>query len=222
MKNKEKFFLQKNHKSTKRDYLSRMKDNKIFCMKIAKKYEKDYWDGNRRFGYGGYKYIPGRLESLAKNIIKTFRLTNRSNILDIGCGKGYLLYEIKKILPGIKFKGLDISKHAIKNAHKAIKKNLILKDVKNKLPFKNKEFDLAISFGVFHNFSIIELEKSLIEFSRVSKKNYLMVESYKNDKQLFNLQCWALTCESFLRPSEWKWLFKNVGYKGHYEFIYFN
>ena len=219
---KELFFLQKNHNNTKRNYLQRMQNNKVFCMGIAKKYENQYWDGNRKFGYGGYRYIPGRLTKITKLLIKRFKLTNKSKILDIGCGKGFLLYEIKKILPGATVVGLDISKHGIKNCHPSLKNNLKIFDAKKKLPFKNSQFDLALSFGLYHNFSIFELEKSLKEFSRVSKKNYLMVESYQNDKQLFNLQCWALTCESFFSPKEWEWIFKKFKYKGDYEFIYFN
>ena len=219
---KELFFLQKNHNNTKRNYLQRMQNNKVFCMGIAKKYENQYWDGNRKFGYGGYRYIPGRLTKITKLLITRFKLTNKSKILDIGCGKGFLLYEIKKILPGATVVGLDISKHGIKNCHPSLKNNLKIFDAKKKLPFKNGQFDLALSFGLYHNFSIFELEKSLKEFSRVSKKNYLMVESYQNDKQLFNLQCWALTCESFFSPKEWEWIFKKFKYKGDYEFIYFN
>ena len=68
-----------------------MVDQKVFCMKIAKKYEKDYWDGNRRYGYGGYKYIPGRWKAVAKKLIKTYKLRSGSKILDVGCGKGFLL-----------------------------------------------------------------------------------------------------------------------------------
>ena len=90
-----------NHISTKRDYLERMNNSKISCMKEAKKYGKKYWDGNRKFGYGGYKYIPNRWTKVAKRIIKKFKLNNKSKILDVGCGKGFLMYEIKKILPGI-------------------------------------------------------------------------------------------------------------------------
>ena len=219
---KELSFLQKNHNNTKRDYLQRMQNNKVFCMGIAKKYENQYWDGNRKFGYGGYRYIPGRLTKITKLLITRFKLTNKSKILDVGCGKGFLLYEIKKILPGATVVGLDISKHGIKNCHPSLKNNLKIFDAKKKLPFKNGQFDLALSFGLYHNFSIFELEKSLKEFSRISKKNYLMVESYKNNKQLFNLQCWALTCESFFSPKEWEWIFKKFKYKGDYEFIYFN
>ncbi len=214
-------FLQNNHNKTKRNYLDRMKNKKIECMYVAKKYEKDYWDGHRKYGYGGYKYIPGRLTAVAKKIIKKFKLNNNSKILDVGCGKGYLLYEIKKILPNCKVKGIDISKHALKNSHKEIKKNLILQDAKKKLHYKNNHFNLALSFGLYHNFTLNNLEKSIKEFNRVAKKKYLMVESYRNDRELFNLQCWALTCETFLRPDEWKWLFKKTGYNGDYEFIYF-
>ena len=217
----ERFLLQQNHNSTKRNYIQRMIDEKVKCMKIAKKYEKDYWDGDRKYGYGGYKFIKGRLTQVAKKIIREFNLNSNSKILDLGCGKGYLLYEIQNILPGIKVKGLEISKHAIKDSSKIIKPNILNFDARKKLPFKNNEFDLAISFGVFHNFNILELDKAIVEFSRIAKKNYLMVESYRNNQELFNLQCWALTCETFLRPEEWKWLFKKTKYNGDYEFIYF-
>lgn len=218
---KELFLLQNNHNKTKRNFIERMQDNKVYCMGIAKKYEKQYWDGKRRFGYGGYRYIPGRLTKLARLIISKFKLSNKSKLLDLGSGKGYLLLEIKKILPNISVVGLDISIYGLKNNPKLIKKNTIRHDARKKLPFKNKEFDLAISFGLFHNFEIHELESSLKEFSRVAKKNYLMVESYRNDKELFNLQCWALTCNSFFSTKEWKWIFKRFSYNGFFEFIFF-
>ena len=112
------------HTSTKRNYVQRMNDQKIKCMKIAKKYEKDYWDGSRRYGYGGYKYMPGRWSSVAKKIIKTYNLKSGSSILDVGCGKGFLLYEIKLLIPGIKIYGFDISKHALRNAKYEIKKKI--------------------------------------------------------------------------------------------------
>ena len=104
------------HKSTRRNYLGRMIDEKVKCMKVAKKYGVDYWDGNRKYGYGGYKYIPGRWKNVAIKIIKKFKLKNNSYILDVGCGKGFLLYEIKKILPNIKIVGIDISNYGIKNS----------------------------------------------------------------------------------------------------------
>jgi len=219
--NKELRFLRSNHTSTKRNYLERMNDDKIFCMLEAKKYGKNYWDGKRRFGYGGYRYIPNRLTKVAKKIIKKFNLTNKSKILDVGCGKGYLLYEIKKILPDAKVIGIDSSYYAIKNAKKEIKKNIFLNKAEKKYPFKSEHFDLTISFGCFHNLEINNLKKALNEIQRVSKNSYVMVESYRNEKELFNLQCWALTCESFFSKKEWEWLFKEFGYNRNYEFIYF-
>ena len=94
--------INKLHHSTKRNYLKRMTDNKNSLHENCKKYEFDYWDGNRKYGYGGYKFIPGRWTPIAKKLIKHFKLNNNSKILDAGCGKGYLLYEIKQILPNIK------------------------------------------------------------------------------------------------------------------------
>ena len=83
-------------------------------------------------------------------------------------------------------------------------------------------FDLVISMATLHNFEINHLFNCIKEIERVGKKKYIMVESYKNNKELFNLQCWALTCESFFSVNEWKWIFKHVGYSGDYEFIFFN
>ena len=220
--NKEISLITPLHLSTKRNYLQRMNNNKIQCMKIAKKYSKNYWDGPRKYGYGGYKYIPGRWEPVAKKIIKKYMLSNKSRLLDVGCGKGYLLFEIKKILPEINIVGFDTSKYGINFAHKNIKKNLKLKRAESKYPYKNNYFDLVISIGCLHNLTINSLKKALSEITRVGKKKYVMVESYRNEKELFNLQCWALTCESFFSKAEWIWLFDLFKYDGDYEFIYFN
>ena len=214
-------FISKLHKSTKRNYVERMINKKVLCMKEAKKYEFNYWDGNRKFWYGGYKYIEGRWVSVAKNLIKFYKLRNNSKVLDVGCGKGFLLYEIKKILPNIEIYGFDISKHAIKNSKKEIRKDIFKHDVRKKFPFKTKKFDLVISLGCLHNLKVFNLEKALKEISRVSKIQYVMVESFRNDQEMFNLQCWALTAETFFHVSEWEWIFKKFNYRGEYEFIFF-
>ncbi len=209
------------HKLTKRNYLKRMINEKVKCMKVAKKYGIDYWDGDRKYGYGGYKYIPGRWTMAAKKIIKKYKLTNTSKILDVGCGKAFLLYEIKKILPNIKIVGIDISRHALKNAPNEIKPYLFKHDINKKLPFKKNSFNLVISLACLHNLKINKLIPALKKIQTLSKNKYLMVESYRNEKELFNLQCWALTCESFFSKDEWKWLFEMTGYNGDFEFIYF-
>ncbi len=210
------------HKKTKRNYLERMNNEKIFSMNIARKYGKDYWDGKRRYGYGGYSYIPNLLEPIAIKIIKNFNLSNNSKILDVGCGKGFLLYEIKRLLPKITVKGFDISAYAIKNAKEEVKEKLFVHKAQDKYPFKNKYFDLVISFNCLHNLKIYEIKEAVSEINRVAKKSFIVVESYKNTKQLFNLQCWALTANAFFERREWLWILKNFNYDGFYEFIYFD
>lgn len=213
--------MTQNHLITKRNYISRMVNSKVNCMIEAKKYGKNYWDGPRKFGYGGYKYIKGRWTKVAKKIIKKFKLNNKSKILDVGCGKAFILYEIKKILPNIKVVGFDISRHGIKNAPRDIRKNLFIHKAQTKYPFKNRYFDLAFTTGCFHNLEIDDLKFAIKEIQRVSKQTYIMVESYRNELELFNLQCWALTCQSFFSKKEWIWIFKEFKYTRYFEFIYF-
>jgi ubiquinone/menaquinone biosynthesis C-methylase UbiE len=209
------------HESSVREYLPRMVDDKANCMIIAKQYEKDYWDGDRRYGYGGYSYMPGRWKPVAEALIQKYRLTNKSSVLDVGCGKGYLLYEMKLLLPGLRVVGFDISNHALENAHKDIKDSLFIHRAQDPFPFNDNEFDLVISLGCFHNLRVFELEQALTETERVGRHGYVMLESYRNELEQFNLQCWALTCETFFDHEEWPWIYEKFGYSGDYEFIYF-
>jgi SAM-dependent methyltransferase len=209
------------HTKTKRTYIDRMLDDKVRSALKAKEYESDYWDGDKRYGYGGYKFIADRWKPVAEKLIERYHLNNHSKVLDVGCGKGYLLYEIKKVLPEIEICGFDISKYAISNAKEEIKSFLFNHRAQDVYPFQDQYFDLVISLNTFHNLRIFDLKKGLQEFMRVSKQHYLVVESYRNEQELFNLECWALTAESFFDHEEWVWLFKEFGFQGDYEFIYF-
>ena len=209
-----------NHKKTKRNYLGRMNNNKPTIMKISKKYNFHYWDGNRKYGYGGYKY-DGRWKLIAKKLIKKYKLNNKSKILDVGCGKGFLVYELSKLLNSNNICGIDISQYAIKNSKKEIKEKLKVFDVRKNFNFKKKEFDLIISINLIHNFAINEICKFLKKICYFSKSSYITTESYRNEKELFSLQCWALTCDSFFSTDEWHWIFKSNGYFRDYELIYF-
>jgi sporadic carbohydrate cluster protein (TIGR04323 family) len=220
-KNQLRNFITPNHTKTKRNYLERMINKKVKCMKVSKKYGFDYWDGNRKYGYGGFKYIEGYNESLVKSIIKTYNLTNKSKVLEVGCGKGFLMQDIKNKLKNISVIGIDISKYAKNSANDKIKKNIKIQDARKKLKFKNNFFDLVISINTLHNFKISEIHSSLSEIERVGKSKFICIESYRNELEQFNLQCWALTAETLIDTSSWKWLFKNSGYTGDYEFIYF-
>ena len=214
-------FVTSLHTSTKREYLDRMVDEKILCMLKAKEYEEDYWDGDRRFGYGGYKYLPGRWKPVAESLIETYNLNNSSSILEVGCGKGFLLHEIKLLLPEVTIKGFDISNHGLSCALDSVKDDLFIHKAQEPYPFQDNEFDLVISLGCLHNLRLMELEVALGEIERVGKQGYVMLESYRNEAEQFNLQCWALTCESFFDEGEWVWLYNHFGYSGDYEFIYF-
>jgi len=209
------------HQATSRAYIDRMVDDKVHCMLKAKEYEADYWDGERRYGYGGYKYIPGRWKPVADALIKNYNLTNESRVLDVGCGKGYLLHEMKLLLPDLTISGFDISNHGITFAKEEIKEHLFIHRAQDPFPFKDNYFDLVISLGSIHNLRIFELKSALKEIERVGQQGYIMIESYRNEQEQFNLQCWALTCESFFDNEEWPWIFNHFGYGGDYEFIFF-
>ena len=212
------------HSSTKRNYLARVNDldyPKYKAASLAKKFDFDYWDGDRRICYGGYKYIPGRWEKVAKEMITYYGLNPKSKVLDIGCGKGYLLYEFIKLIPGIKIFGLDISEYALNNCKDEISKYLKLGNATN-LPYESNYFDLVISINTLHCLHSYELDSALKEMERVGKQNkYLCVESYRNEREKANLLYWQVTCEAFNSPKGWKWWFKNSGYTGDYSFIYF-
>ncbi len=208
------------HTRTKRSYIERMVDEKVLCMGKAREYERDYWDGDRRFGYGGYTY-DGRWKPVAQKLVEIYSLKDNAKILDVGCGKAHLLYELKKFLPGAEVIGFDVSRHGLADAPEGIRPHLLVQRAQDPYPWKDKHFDLVISFGALHNLRIFELETALREIERVGKQKYIMVESYRNTEELFNLQCWALTAEAFFDTDEWVWLYRHFGYSGDFEFIYF-
>ena len=209
------------HKKTSRDYLGRVNEfPKAEAAKIAKKFAQEYWDGDRKVGYGGYRY-DGRWRVVAEAIASHYGIKPGDSILDIGCGKGFLLYELTQVVPGVKVTGIDISNYAIENAKEDVRSFLQIANA-NSLPFPDRSFDLVISITTLHNLHCYDLELALKEMERVGKKHkYLCVESYRNEIEKANLLYWQLTCESFCTPEEWAWWFEKTGYTGDHEFIYF-
>ena len=217
-------FISPLHKITSRDYLARVNDKeypKAKASEIAKKFGFDYWDGDRRICYGGYKYIEGRWTKVANSIINHYDLKDGSKILDIGCGKGYLLYEFLKINPSFEIFGIDISEYAIKNSKSEVKSKLI-KGCASELPYEDDFFDLVISINSLHCLPINKLTSALKEMERVGLNNkYLCVESYRNEVEKANLIYWQVTCECFFSPEEWHWIYNLCNYNGDYSYIYF-
>ena len=209
------------HKSTKRDYLARVNEYpKAKAARIAKQWGYDYWDGDRKIGYGGMRY-DGRWQKVAQAMVDHYGLKPGDRILDVGCGKAFLLYDFTQVLPGCEITGLDISEYAIDNAKPETKERLQV-GAAHELPFEDNSFDLVVSINTLHNLPCYQLEKAIMEIERVGKKRkFICVESYRNEEEKVNLLYWQLTCEAFCSPEEWNWWFDHSGYTGDFGFIYF-
>lgn len=214
-------FISPLHKKTVRDYLGRVNEfPKAEAAKVACQFEKDYWDGDRKFGYGGYKY-DGRWRKVADLLAQHYGLKAGDKVLDVGCGKAFLLYDLTQAVPGLKVSGIDISKHGIATAKDEVRPFLQVADA-SKLPFPDKSFDLVISINALHNLPCDKLESAFKEIERVGKKNkYVCVESFRNEEEKVNLLYWQLTCRSFYSPEDWAWWHNHCGYQGDHSFIYF-
>ncbi len=214
-------FILSVHTRAKRDYLKRVTEfPKAEAAKLAKKFDIEYWDGDRRFGYGGYSY-DGRWRAVAERMAEYYQIKPGDKILDIGCGKGFLLYEFTQVIPDITVVGIDVSAYALENAKEEVKSYLQLGNAVE-LPFVDQQFDLVVSINTLHNLFCYDLEIALQEIERVGKKNkFICVDAYRTEEEKVNLLYWQLTCECFFTPKEWEWIFKKSGYYGDYGFIYF-
>ncbi len=217
-------FMSAVHKSTSRDYLARVNDPeypKAKAAALAKQWGYDYWDGDRRINYGGYKYLPGRWLPVADAMRDHYGLKAGDKVLDVGCGKAFLLYEFTQSVPGLEVAGLDISAYALEHAKDEMKPFLTEGNC-TELPYEDDSFDLVYSLNTLHNLHCHDLDKAIREIERVSKgHSYICVESYRNEEEKTNLLYWQVTCEAFNTPKEWQWWFDHCGYTGDHSFIYF-
>ena len=182
---------------------------------IAREFGESYFDGDRKYGYGGYRY-DGRWRSVAKSLINHYRLAPGMRVLDIGCAKGFLVKDLMIECPGLDVYGLDISKYALENCEDEVVGRLHLGDARN-LPFPNSSFDLVISINTIHNFERAEVIQALREMVRVGKKNqYVVVDSYHTAAQKDVFESWVLTARFYDYPSGWIDVFEESGYSGDY------
>lgn len=209
------------HRRSKRDYLARvLAGNKAEFATLAKKFDVEYWDGDRNTGYAGYRY-DGRWRALAERLVERYGIKPGDRILDIGCGKGFLLYDFTQVAPGVEIQGIDVSAYALANAKEEVAANLEL-GTATALPYPTGSFDLVISINTLHNLFIEELYEALREIERVGKSSkYIVMDSYRNEQEKVNLLYWQLTCECFFTPREWEFIFRQTGYTGDYGFVYF-
>ena len=185
--------------------------NKMYAWELG----KEYYDGSRLNGYGGFKY-DGRWLKLLPQIIKRYKLTNKSKVLDLGCKKGFLLKDLNILLPGIKSYGVENHPYALKKAVKCASK--LIKSEYYSIPFKDKYFDFVIAFNSLYMQNLGDVIKSLKEIERVSKKSYVILASGENDEERNKFYRWTLIGTSILLKKEWKVLFKKIKFNGDYYF----
>jgi ubiquinone/menaquinone biosynthesis C-methylase UbiE len=208
--------LLKKYPKTKRDLSKRGNEKTEEDRIIARRFDKEFFDGDRKNGYGGYYYNSKFWTEVVKDLNNFYKLKNGSKILDIGCGKGFMLFDFMKLNPNFVLEGIDISDYAITNAVPEVKKFLKVGDAKN-LPYEDNSFDLVISINTTHNLEINQCKKALSEMQRVSRKDkYLIVDAYSNEIEKDRIFAWNLTAKTILSTNEWINLFEEAGYTGHY------
>ncbi len=185
---------------------------------LAYEFDYEYFDGPRRLGLGGYKYIPGYWEKVVEDFIDFYQLDQDSSILDVGCGKGFMLFDFSQKIPEIRIKGLEISSYCKKNALPIIYPHIDL-GCCSSLPYESNTFDLAISIASIHNLDINGVKRSLKELIRVSKKSFIKVNGYRTDEEKNKLEQWNLVAKTILHIDEWEKVFEEVGYDREWEFF---
>ena len=214
-------FLQTVHTRTARDYVQRVTEyDKAACAEVARRFDYDYWDGDRRYGYGGYHY-DGRWVGVADRLAAHYRLSPGASVLDIGCGKGFLLHDLRQAVPNASVTGLDISAYALEHAIEDVRLRVV-RGTAAHLPFADKSFDLVVSINTLHNLRVAELDSALREVERVScGAKYVVVDTFRDERQKVNLLYWQLTCQCFYTPEDWQWWFDRTGYSGDHSFVCF-
>jgi ubiquinone/menaquinone biosynthesis C-methylase UbiE len=183
---------------------------------ISRQFGRDYFDGDRRYGYGGYSYHPRFWQDTVTLFHDHYGLADDASALDIGCGKGFMLHDFKRLYPAMTVAGIDISEYAIANAIEAMKPFVQVASARE-LPFPDRSFDLVTAINTIHNLPLEECKQSLREIQRVSRgHSFIMVDAWSNDEEKARMQDWVITARSMMHVDDWKKLFDEVGYTGDY------
>ncbi len=210
--------VMRRYPKAKRNYDDRAKRITEDQRQIARQFGKDFFDGDRLYGYGGYKY-DGRWKPVVEDFAAHYGLTKDSAILDVGCAKGFMVRDWMELLPGANVRGVDISSYAIENADPAAKPFLQVADCAS-LPFPDNSFDLVISINTAHNLPLEGCKTALKEMMRVTRKHaFVVLDSWRNDLQRERLGQWNLTGKTIMHEDDWIKLFGEIGYTGDWDWF---
>jgi SAM-dependent methyltransferase len=205
-----------NYPKTKRNLDERLASKNEVDRAIARQFGREFFDGDRNQGYGGFKYMSRFWQPVVPTFKDYWQLTGSSSLLDVGCAKGFMLHDLKELIPSITVKGVDISQYAIDQAMDDIKSHVQVANATH-LPFADKSFDVVISINTVHNLERGECGLALQEIERVSRgKSFITVDAYRNDEEKERMYAWNLTAKTIMSVDEWIAFFKEVGYTGDY------
>ncbi len=186
--------------------------------RLARKFGVEYFDGDRRHGYGGYRYHPRFWTDVVREISNEYRLASATSVLDVGCAKGFMLRDLQLLHPHLQVVGVDVSRYALNCAHPDVS-GFLVEASADALPFKDKSFDLVLSINTLHNLTYDGACSALSEIMRVSRKDaFVMVDGWKNESEKKDLDSWILTAQTVLHEGDWIQLFARSGYEGDYWF----
>ncbi|GEA11672.1 class I SAM-dependent methyltransferase [Alteromonas sp. KUL49] len=208
--------LLRSYPKTKRNTQARSEEKTPEVRAIARQFGEQFFDGERQYGYGGFNYNARFWQPVVPDLKAQYGLSANSNVLDVGCAKGFFLYDLQQVIPGIACKGIDISEYAIANAKPEVAE-LMQVGCASELPFEDNSFDLVMSVNTIHNLERDQCGQALQEITRVSRKNaFITVDAYRNEEEEARMYEWNLTAKTIMHVDEWKAFFKEVGYTGDY------
>ena len=208
--------LLENYPKTKRKVEERGASKTEEDRNIAREFGKEFFDGDRSHGYGGFEYFSRFWQPVIPTYKQHWNLDSNSSVLDVGCAKGFMIHDMSELIPGITVKGIDVSEYAIENCIEDMQPHAQVADAR-KLPFTNNSFDVVIAINTIHNLEKDDLAVALKEIERVSKQGaFITVDAYNNDEEYERMMLWNLTAKTIMHVDEWKAFFDEVGYTGDY------
>ena len=208
--------LLENYPRTKRNVEERGATKTEDVRRVARQFGQEFFDGDRQYGYGGFKYFSRFWQPVIPTFQLHFGLTSNSSLLDVGCAKGFMLHDLEELIPDITVSGVDISDYAIKHAMEDVRSKVQVADARD-LPFLDNSFDVVIAINTIHNLEREDCAKALREIERVSRKgSFITVDAYRDDEEKERMFAWNLTAKTIMSVDEWVAFFDEVGYTGDY------